>query len=439
MKMLRLLPALLLIFLITTPALASVVTGAKYTGTIRVSENGTAEATMVSANFTLNTTGFIENGFASENLTDMGILYGGSDVPFMPSYSSNTCFLFVDSIDQGLNIDYTLYSGNVTGGKYVWFPGATGLDITDSATLEPGDNYTIELDGYIDTTQVGDELIDRGASFEIAVSATNTISVAISTTEKLVATGVTPGEYRLTLSDNTTHMTLEIDDVVVSSNTSTAIPNAGDWDVAEDGGDVIRYMEYLEVAIDGNQCLYYTWQYGDTFTDQSSYGNDPHAVTFRTTGSHPNVTAELLNLNPVSQAQASTLNWGDVTGFLTDTPDAIAQLYTELDFTHIPGGDAINAVLDEAEVPRSLWWFPLIYISIALIGLLVYQATTLRVRNGAIGSDSSSVGSLMAMCIVIEVLLGIFGIMNPVPFWPALLFPIPAFAVIISQKHWSWG
>jgi len=88
-------------------------------------------------------------------------------------------------------------------------------------------------------------------------------------------------------------------------------------------------------------------------------------------------------------------------------------------------------------VPRALWWYPLIYFGICIIGFIIYGVT-----QGPTGGKSKSNpldGSLLTMAIVMEVLIAVIGIMNPVPLWPAYLFPIPALAIVISRRHYSWG
>ena len=118
------------------------------------------------------------------------------------------------------------------------------------------------------------------------------------------------------------------------------------------------------------------------------------------------------------------------------TPPAMPPtMYTELDTSKVPGGDAIDAILGESGTPKALWWFPFIFIGIGIIGLLVYEATQ---RTGG-------EGSLLTMCIVIEVMLIFFGILGAtgvsslIPLWPAFLFPFPSSAFILSRRHVGWG
>jgi hypothetical protein len=111
------------------------------------------------------------------------------------------------------------------------------------------------------------------------------------------------------------------------------------------------------------------------------------------------------------------------------------QMYTELDTSKIPGGDIVTSILGESDTPPALWWFPFIFLLICIIMLLVYDAT----------QHTGGEGSLLAMCIVGElglVLFGVMGVTNTssiIPLFPAFLFPIPAIALILSRRHVGWG
>jgi len=203
---------------------------------------------------------------------------------------------------------------------------------------------------------------------------------------------------------------------------------------------VMPYVEYQKIWVDGVLQQHIEWEYDTTFHDQSGAAVAHDAIpSFRTTSSNANVSAQLVSFSPSTEAKIPTYTLGgELADIIAETPTTPSQMYSEGDYSHIPGADAANALLDAGEVPRALWWYPFIYISIGIIGMLVYGATSLRVSQGRISGDTQGEGSLLAMCIVCEVLLALVGIMNPVPLWPAVLFPIAAGAIIISKKHYSW-
>jgi len=120
---------------------------------------------------------------------------------------------------------------------------------------------------------------------------------------------------------------------------------------------------------------------------------------------------------------------------LTSNPDMPNQMYSELDTSKVPFGEVVEAFLLAGGIPSALWWFPFIFLFVGIVGLLSFDAT----------QRSGGQGSLLVMCIVIEMLLigfgvlGAVGISSIIPLWPAFLFPIAAIALVISTKHTSVG
>jgi len=230
-----------------------------------------------------------------------------------------------------------------------------------------------------------------------------------------------------------TNLGITIDNIFDNDNqlagsTIISVPdNDNNWTFLEN--DVMPYMEYQEITIGGAQEQYIDWEYGATFQDTGTAGHDHDATpTFRTTSSDADVSASLISFLPVNESKINTFSLYQEMAQIAP-PSAPPELYTEGDYSKIPAAEAINEILDRGEIPQSLWWLPFIYFGICIVGLLVYDAT--RLRGGS--------GSLLAMCVVIEVLLAVVGIMKAVPLFPAFLFPIPAAAILISQKHYGWG
>jgi len=263
----------------------------------------------------------------------------------------------------------------------------------------------------------------------------------------VTATGIANGEYTvktwlvdgfLYLSVSTTPPT--VPDPVPFDGTVS--PNNNPWAFFENGA--MPYVEYATVDVAGVPVSRWEWEYGTTFYDSEAGGN--HATpNFRDTSSDPHISAELISFMPISQSRVSTFSLYGISAILSGVPGDIPNLYTDLDTEgntyeeKLPGAEVINELLDEGGIPRAAWWFPFLFLGIGIIGILAYGATTMTfTQNGSIAEGQID-GSLLTMCIVVEVLLAVFGIINPIPLWPAILFPIPAIALILSRKHYSWG
>lgn len=142
---------LLLILALPLCALASDITDANYKGNILASNNSTL-AVSVSANVAISTADLINAGILNAAASDVAARDGtGADIPFMPGYLTNPWVFYLPSIAAYSSSNVYLYT-SASGGNIVYFPSPTGMSVTDNDTaLEPGNNFDISLDGYINT------------------------------------------------------------------------------------------------------------------------------------------------------------------------------------------------------------------------------------------------------------------------------------------------
>lgn len=216
--------------------LASDITNADFYGTITISNNGTT-ATNVSTNITgLSTPNLIAGGFLNSSASNCAIRNrSGTDIAFMPGYSTNPWMMFVDSIGASIGDTATLYCKDVTGGKLCYFPGAGGMTVADDDTLEPGNHFQFLIDDcFVDTTAgAGKYLIYKNSACNLAVSATTTgtITFTIVGGATVSATSIPSGEYDIEVTANVTHLKLYINSVLKSTVAMTiSVPsNSNGW------------------------------------------------------------------------------------------------------------------------------------------------------------------------------------------------------------------
>lgn len=600
-KILGIIGTIAFIVMATMPvSAASVVTNARWHGDVRVTNSGLTTKTNVSTNMSLDSANFTGNGYSTSNFSDMALLISGTDTAFMPSYNGSSFILFVPQIAGAQNIDYDLYSGNVTGGKLAYFPDTAGATVNDTAPLEHGANFTDEVgvflnstgdiinktnginyhydlpttnvtltipsvtgatstirpDGAGDLTNVttltgapthwqaesdsnlatsistksdayqqdlyslgnfsasgnftitsvvvhiqistDDNTVSRanaqplwkiggvvytGSEFTCVtadgvVEKTQTyntspatglawtaseingaqIGVGLKETEganvntiicyeewavvtynvagvSVTKTSVPVGYHVVTGQSDSTNLWLTVDSSSSSNVTTTPVPdNANAYTI---GSSATPYIEYAKMYVEGNLKGSWTWQYANTFTDLSGNGNTMYP-SFRTSSSDSSISAALVSFVPVNQAQASGTVLTNIQDVLPNTPILISQLYTEGNFSKIPAADSINELLNDSQIPWELFWFPFIFIGIVIVGFTIYWLTTVSARGGIVSVESVQEGSLLLMVVVMEFLLAALGIMNPIPFWPTILFPIPGAAIVISKKHYSF-
>jgi len=173
--------------------MASDITDAEYITGITVTNNSTSDASVVSGTLTLSTADMITAGMINATATDATVHRPGAvDTPFMPGYSTNPWVIYVPTADKQTVQNYYLYSGGVTGGLIRYFPADAGMTTSDDATIELGDNFTINISGYFDTDNNTDKnILFKDDAFAIYTSDTVSGNITATIIEASVATDIT--------------------------------------------------------------------------------------------------------------------------------------------------------------------------------------------------------------------------------------------------------
>ena len=154
------------ILLLPLVALASDITNALYHGTVQALNSGAATAQYVAANFTLSTPDLITAGHLNASANNAVMRDDAdSDIAFMPGYGSNPWIVWYDNIMTGTSKNTYLYTGDVSGGGIRWFPGTTGMTVTDNTSLEWGASGNWTGAGYFNPLSTGYFFNKAGAVF----------------------------------------------------------------------------------------------------------------------------------------------------------------------------------------------------------------------------------------------------------------------------------
>lgn len=164
----------LLLDLLGAPAavMASDINSAQWYGNIVISNNSSSNQSNASVVFTANTAAMISAGFLNSSANNSAVRnQAGSDIAFMPGTGSNPWCVWAGDMTAYQTVTETLYTGNVTGGKLSYFPAASGMEVSDNASLELGDNFTISYDAYIETTAGASKyIINKSDALSVYVS-----------------------------------------------------------------------------------------------------------------------------------------------------------------------------------------------------------------------------------------------------------------------------
>jgi hypothetical protein len=235
----------------------------------------------------------------------------------------------------------------------------------------------------------------------------------------------------LPTSGSSSSITISVDGVSQDTENAVTVPdNSEDFTWSDD-----TYIAFISITSGDTEVLRYEPEdiiHGTDLPDLDgtqdgviTWGGVPEGLSFDIGPLTPN--------NPAKLVDAGSTGNGEL--LPSDSPFP-PTMYTELDVSKLPGGDIINLLLDQGGVPRALFWFPFIFLGIAIIGMLSYKATT--PVDGAEGSLFTEV-LVIEVCLIFLGILGTAGNTSLIPLWPAFLFPIPGSAMIISRRHVGYG
>lgn len=154
----------------------------QFYSTIHVKNNSTADLINITVLVSMNNTQLANLGYIESSGLDTNVLEGATE----QVYSMSDVYLpvFVGSLES---YQTKVYQYRMTySPPQITFPVATGyggrVTTVDTATLEPGRSFQLDLDGFVDTSLSGvalRQLVGKTAALYTYVNSTNTIASAI--------------------------------------------------------------------------------------------------------------------------------------------------------------------------------------------------------------------------------------------------------------------
>jgi hypothetical protein len=239
------------------------------------------------------------------------------------------------------------------------------------------------------------------------------------------ASGISSGVHTVTTTADSTNLSIYVDSVLkqtLSLNGSSVVDNTNNWTFCT--SNATPYLTRQQIWVGGNLRQDISWQYKTTwpilFSDASGNGNTA-TPTFPIGGSSATVTANITSFSPITQTTSDLTNPGVTSSNITQAFVAPPGLYTELNI-QAPGANLTNSLLDGANIPRAIFWFPFLF---GIIGLLGF-ATAWLTRSLLIQ------GLVMAFTMILFSLMGGFG------YWVCIEFIIMASAIIVGGKQYGF-
>jgi hypothetical protein len=214
-------------------------------------------------------------------------------------------------------------------------------------------------------------------------------------TAHATVTGISSGEYDMTVSANTTHLILTVGAATNSTVLGGAsVPdNANDWYLFEN--DSVMYAGKTTVDIAGVPVSAWEWEYGATFAD--SIGANDATPSFRTAGSTADVILSIASQDSTAEQGEPYVATGGGWGMIDAVPTAPGELFTE-GGTTFPGYAEIDAFATGTRMISTQGLLYIIAFVTSGMGLLGVFAKT---HNSKMGNK----GSLFLGCFTAEVIL----------------------------------
>jgi hypothetical protein len=238
----------------------------------------------------------------------------------------------------------------------------------------------------------------------------------------IVESAATSGEYTVQLTADGVDLKLYVDGTEEDSVAwaGTVPDNANNWTFAESAA--MPYMEYHRITVGGTLQQYVYWEYDTTFTDQSGNSHDA-TPSFAIDSSDADITATLMNYQPVEEAQAPGYSISDAPDFITTAPNLTSNFSSTIAPT-IPGADVITDAAASSGTPAQLPW--------VMIAGFVILASSMTVTYVIQKSGSGS--SVLLKMAVIGGLMGASIAIGVFDFWMLLFFLLPAIAVGLASR-----
>lgn len=249
--------------LVAVVLISSAVLAYSYSASIIVTESGSDSYGMLPIIVSVNNTYLADNNFISASGLDTRVLKSSTELPHMLA-DNKTLFASPISASTQEGFTYTLGNSNLTS-----FPIITGyggyITTADNSSLEPGNNFTWTIDGYINTdTGTDKNLVYKSGAFRTYVSPT----VSGNITASILSSATSTETLRPNAAGDEANLTgsswsslSDSNDATFVSTTSTSylrdLYGLADTGIGSGGiVSVTAYFRLTTLVTDGNSIAY---------------------------------------------------------------------------------------------------------------------------------------------------------------------------------------
>lgn len=230
---------------------------------IRVYNNSTTDYTTgIPVLVTIDNSQLASLGYINASGLDTDLLEGSTGRVY--SVADARLGIFISSMVGSQRDAYEYRLGYPTDQS--GFPVIVGVGgnvtVSDSATIELANNFTVEQDGWFDVTKVDSTLVYKENAFRTYVSGsgniTSSMDVGGNWTINVTATGLTSSDFRVLTSANVTHMAIYVDGVlkdITALGVNTTPDNGNTWVMMSENSTA--YMDWGKISINSTEKLWF--------------------------------------------------------------------------------------------------------------------------------------------------------------------------------------
>lgn len=192
----------------------------------------------------------IDAGYINNDGLDTRLIESSIEIPYC--ITDEELLFYTASLSSYQKRNYRLYCEYSPAETYFdIILGQNGyITIPDSADIELGNTFNLELKGYVDTSAGSDKnLIYKDSAFRLFIDAEASICAEIIGGVNATATSVESGVHIVGVSADAVNLIISIDgnETIVGLSASTVTDNANDWILMQN--NVMGYMEYFWIEL----------------------------------------------------------------------------------------------------------------------------------------------------------------------------------------------
>jgi hypothetical protein len=198
----------------------------------------------------INTAAWISSNYIQSNGLDVKVMDGSSA---LPTEVTDTGLWWVGNIGEKTTKTFTLATGNAPATSMPIIVGNGGYLTTPyNPSLELGSGWEIDIQGYVNTSDINAYILNKSGEATIKVTALNQITATVydgSGAETIILSSIISGAYSMSLALSSGTLTFIVGSSSRTTSVNTVVNNTNDW-IWDSDGLVMPYIHSVSLSLD---------------------------------------------------------------------------------------------------------------------------------------------------------------------------------------------